>query len=76
MIQFTHVKKVMNGKYTVLDDISFLVQRGEFAFLTGPSGAGKTTILRHIYMEELPTEGQVIVCGFNSHDVKKAFSVS
>ena len=71
MIQFTHVKKVIDGKYTVLDDVSFLIQRGEFAFLTGPSGAGKTTLLKHIFMEELPTEGQVFVCGFNSHDVRK-----
>jgi cell division transport system ATP-binding protein len=69
MIQFTHVTKIIDNKYTVLDDVSFLIQRGEFVFLTGPSGAGKTTIIKHIYMGELPTRGQIFVYGFNSHEI-------
>lgn len=70
MIQFTHVTKVIDGKFTVLEDVSFFVHRGEFVFLTGPSGAGKTTILKHIFMEEIPTRGQVSVCGYQSHEME------
>lgn len=69
MIQFTHVTKLIDNKFTVLDDVSFFIHRGEFVFLTGPSGAGKTTIIKHIYMSEYPTKGQVFVCGFTSHEM-------
>jgi len=55
----------------VLHDVSFYVGRGEFVFLTGPTGAGKTTIFKHIYMSELPTLGQVVTAGYNSSDIKK-----
>ena len=44
-----------------LNDVSFVVGRGEFAFLTGPSGSGKSTILKLVYMDELPTRGAVWV---------------
>lgn len=70
MIQFIHVTKIIENKYTVLDDVSFQIQGGEFAFLTGPSGAGKTTIMRHIYMQDIPTTGQVFCCGFTSHEIR------
>ena len=72
MIQFSHVTKTIDNKFTILEDVNFYIHRGEFVFLTGPSGAGKTTLLRHIYMEELPTQGQVFVCGFQSHDMTKS----
>jgi cell division transport system ATP-binding protein len=46
-----------------LRDASFHVAKGEFVFLTGHSGAGKSTVLRLIYAEQLPTEGTVHVSG-------------
>ena len=46
-----------------LDDITLSVGRGEFAFLTGASGAGKTTLFRILLRQELPTGGRVIVDG-------------
>lgn len=71
MIQFTHVTKIVDGKYTILNDVNLFIHRGEFVFLTGPSGAGKTTIIRHIYMDDMPTQGQVFCCGINSHEAIK-----
>ncbi len=70
MIQFSHVSKIYDGKFTALDDVSFFIDKGEFVFLTGASGAGKTTLLKHIYMEEKPTSGQVVACGTESRYVR------
>ncbi len=46
-----------------LDGVSFVLDRGEFAFLTGPSGSGKSSVLRLAYLEERPTSGRVVVVG-------------
>ncbi|TKJ42395.1 cell division ATP-binding protein FtsE [candidate division LCP-89 bacterium B3_LCP] len=46
-----------------ISGISFVVKRGEFVLLNGPTGAGKTTILRTIYREIHPDSGQVIIDG-------------
>ena len=46
--------------------ISFEVSPGEMVFLVGPSGAGKSTVLKSIYVDEWPSEGHVIVGGYNS----------
>jgi cell division transport system ATP-binding protein len=54
---------------TALDDVSFRLHADEFAFLTGPSGAGKTTTLKLIHMEELPTDGEVKVSRFSSRRI-------
>ncbi len=61
----------VNKKYSnenVLNDISFSIDPGEFVSLVGPSGAGKTTILKMIIAEEAPTTGNVF---FQSTDVHK-----
>jgi len=58
MIKFTHVTKTY-GKVAALKEVSFEVKDGEFIFLTGPSGAGKTTIVKLILGEILPDSGQI-----------------
>jgi cell division transport system ATP-binding protein len=47
----------------VLSDISFELARGSFQFLTGPSGAGKTSLLRLIYLAERPSRGLISLFG-------------
>ncbi len=71
MIKFNHVTKSFDGVRSVLNDVNFFVERGEFVFLIGHTGAGKTTLFKHIYMEEFPTQGQVIVAGYNSNTIRK-----
>ena len=70
MIRFTNVFKAYPRGMLALRDVSLHIARGEFAFLTGHSGAGKSTALRLIYAEEFPTSGEVRVSGFATSELK------
>jgi len=61
MIRLTQVSKQFRTGVFALSDISFEVEKGEFVFLVGPTGSGKTTIFRLLTREALPTTGEVIV---------------
>ena len=65
MIQIFNVVKMYDGSNPVLDNISLEIPKGEFVFLTGPSGAGKTTILKILFGWESFETGQVLVQGIN-----------
>lgn len=65
MIQFTHVFKRYPGGYDALKNVSFELRAGEMAFLTGHSGAGKSSLLRLIALIERPTRGEAVVNGHN-----------
>ncbi len=54
-----------------VDRITLHVAHGEMVFLVGPSGAGKTTILKSVYMDVKPAEGHIIVGEYNSLFLKK-----
>jgi cell division transport system ATP-binding protein len=71
MIEFDNVAKTYQNKWTALANVSFKVEKGEFLFITGPTGAGKTTILKLIYAEELPTIGRVVVNNKIVNTIKK-----
>lgn len=68
MILFDNVSKSF-GKIKALSNISFEVKQGEFVYLTGPSGAGKTTILKMILRELLPDTGKVLFNGIDLSDL-------
>ncbi|MBV9773446.1 MAG: cell division ATP-binding protein FtsE [Gemmatimonadetes bacterium] len=69
-MKFSAVHKDYPRSGPALRDVSFHLRKGELAFLTGHSGAGKTTILRLLQMAERPTSGEVRVSGFSSQNVR------
>jgi cell division transport system ATP-binding protein len=71
VIRFDRVfKRYPNGR-EALSEISFELATGEMAFLTGHSGAGKSTVLRLIALLERPTRGQVTVNGRNTSTLRR-----
>ncbi|MBW2092591.1 MAG: cell division ATP-binding protein FtsE [Deltaproteobacteria bacterium] len=71
MIQLYHLTKVYNGRKVALNDVSFKVAKGEFVFIAGPSGAGKTTLVKLIMCEEKATSGQILVDRLNLQRIRQ-----
>ncbi len=72
MIQVYNVSMSYKEDIEVLHEINFHVKEGEFAFLVGTSGAGKTTILRLLYRELAPTSGHIILAGKNLSQISRS----
>lgn len=70
MISFSHVTKEFKNGFVALEDVSFTLEKGDFVFLCGAGGAGKTTVLRLLSMDAFPTSGTVSVCGFDSGKIR------
>ena len=68
IIHFEHVSEQFSDEKRIIDDVTFSVLPGEFISLVGVSGAGKSTILKLIYAEEIPSEGEVY---FNGRPISK-----
>jgi cell division transport system ATP-binding protein len=70
MISFSQVYKRYPNGFEALTNVSFTLEAGEMALITGHSGAGKTTLLRLIAAIERPTSGSIIVNGQNVSTLK------
>lgn len=69
MIEFKNVSKKY-GDIAALDNVNFLIEKGSFVFLVGPTGSGKTTIFRLIIRDLQPSEGQIILDNVDIHKLK------
>ena len=65
MIRFIDVHKEYDNGTKALKGVNVRIDDGEFVFLVGPSGSGKSTLIKLITAESAPTEGRVMVNGFN-----------
>lgn len=71
MVEFSGVSKSYNGEYEALKNVDLTINDGEFVFVVGASGAGKSTFLKLIMREEVPTSGTVTINGYNLNKMKK-----
>jgi len=62
MIKVKRISKTF-GDLRAIEDVSFEIGKGEFVYLTGPSGAGKTTLIKLILRDYLPDEGDILLDG-------------
>jgi cell division transport system ATP-binding protein len=70
MINLLNVTKEYPRTGAALSEVTFQLRKGEFCFLTGHSGAGKSTIMRLVHMAEKPTSGEVRVSGYSSSTIR------
>lgn len=71
MIEFRDVHKTYETGNEALKGVSVKIEEGEFVFIVGASGAGKSTFLKLIMREEVPTSGEVIVSNFKLSKLKR-----
>ena len=64
-IDIRNCYKVYKNGVTAIADLTLSIDKGEFVFVTGASGCGKSTFIKLLYREEKPTKGQVMVGGIN-----------
>src|ERR1043166_8154341 len=71
MIIFKHVSKRYPSGHEALRQVSFHLEEGAMAFLTGHSGAGKSSLLKLVALIERPTQGQIMIDGLHLQNVAR-----
>jgi len=72
LIRFVDATKIYSNGVVGLKNVTVKIDKGEFVFIIGASGSGKSTFLKLIMHEETPTEGEVYVNGYSVHNMPKS----
>ena len=70
MIELQNVKKVYNNGVVALNNINLSIKKGEFVFLVGSTGSGKSSLIKLLYREEVVTTGKVSISGVDVSNIK------
>src|SRR5918998_2401864 len=71
VIELREVTKVYDGGSLAVDRVSLQIGRGEFAFLVGPTGCGKSTLMRLLMKELEPSRGEILIAGSKLNDIPR-----
>jgi len=72
LIRFVDATKIYSNGVVGLKNVTVKIDKGEFVFIIGASGSGKSAFLKLIMHEETPTEGEVYVNGYSVHNMPKS----
>lgn len=72
MIKLKNVSKIYKNGTRALNNVSLHIESGEFVYIIGRTGAGKSTLIKILHGEEVPTSGDVMVSGMNVGKLKKS----
>ena len=70
LIRMKGVKKTYKNGVTAIYDLDLKIEKGEFVFIIGSTGCGKSTLIKMLYREEKPNTGEIIVGGLNVAKLK------
>ena len=65
LIRIKDVRKTYKTGTTAIYDMNLSIEKGEFVFIIGSTGCGKSTLIKMLYREEKPTKGQILIGGLN-----------
>ena len=72
MIEYRNVSKTYDTGTEAVKNANLTINKGEFVFIVGKSGSGKSTMVKMLMKEEDPTDGSIYIDGFNISDMKKS----
>ncbi len=72
LIKMRNVRKVYKNGVTAIHDLDLAIAKGEFVFIIGSTGCGKSTLIKMLYREEKPTSGQILVGGLDVAKIRNS----